>query len=143
MSRRTGWSRWVSRRALVTLLAVLAATALAGVAGARVRRPISLRIEGAFDQAPEGVRPLQTIEVRIGKEKTRRLAVTKILNQGAGPLGATILDEAARYKPAFRLLGDRAQLEKLLAAPAGHRLAITGHLTSDRHVLVSLVEVAG
>jgi hypothetical protein len=140
MANRTGWSRWVSGRALVTLLAVLATAAFVRVADARVRRPISLRIEGAFETPPDGVRALRTIEVQIGKEKSRQLAVTKIVNQGAGPLGATILDEAARYEPAFRLI-DHGRLEKLLDAPAGRPVTITGNLTSHRNVLVSLVEV--
>lgn len=138
-----GSSRCLSRRALVATLAVLAAGSVAAPADARVRRPIALRIEGTFDAAPEGVRALRTIEVQIGKERSRPLAVTKIVNQGWGPLGATILDEVARYKPSFRLLGDGSQLQKLLDVPAGRRLTITGNLTSGRNVLVSQVEVEG
>jgi hypothetical protein len=122
---------------------VLAAAALATVADARVRRPISLRIEGSFDVAPEGVKTLRTIEVQIGKERSRQLAVTKIINQGSGPLGATILDEVVRYKPSFRLLGDDALQKKLLDAPAGRQVTITGNLTGGRNVLLSRVEVGG
>jgi hypothetical protein len=124
-------------------LAALAAMALATLADARARRPIALRIEGAFDEAPEAIKPLRTIEVQIGKERSRQLAVTNLVNQGAGPFGTRILDEVARYKPAFRLLGDAAQLKKLLDAPAGRRLTITGNLTSGRNVLVSMVEISG
>ena len=137
-----------SRRALVLGVIVLGGALLAGVvappgiADARVRRPILLRIEGVLDAAPEGVRPLRTIEVRIGTEKTRSLAVTKIVNQGAGPLGPTILDEAARYKPAFRLLGNSKLVAKLASAPAGGRVVLTGNLTSGRNVLLSSADVA-
>jgi hypothetical protein len=135
------------RRASLRILAaatlvVLAAMALATVAEARARRPISLRIEGAFEAAPDATKPLRTIEVQIGKERSRQLAVTNLVNQGSGPFGTRILDEVARYKPAFRLLGEASQLKKLLDAPAGRRLTITGNLTSGRNVLVSMVEIS-
>lgn len=129
-----------TRRVVVALLAIAALLMLTAPAGARVRRPITLRIEGGFDTAPGGVRPLRTIEVRIGKETSRQLAVTKVVNQSSGALGATILDEVARYKPAFRLLGDASLLARLTSAPAGQRVVVTGNLTSGRNVLLSTVE---
>jgi hypothetical protein len=135
-----------SRRSFVVAVLALAAGALlvwpARDAGARIRRPITLRIEGFLDAAPDGVKPLRTIEVRLGKEKSRMLAVTKIINQGSGPLGQTILDEAARYKPAFRLLGDTEIVAKLVAAPQGARVTLTGNLSSGRNVLLSIADVA-
>jgi hypothetical protein len=137
--------RLPSRRTFVAAILVLAAGVLLAApardAGARVRRPITLRIEGFFDAAPEGVKPLRTIEVRLGKEKTRMLAVTKIVNQGSGPLGQTILDEAARYKPALRLLGDTEIVAKLVAAPQGARVTLTGNLSSGRNILLSIADV--
>lgn len=137
----------MSRRALllsaVALIGALVAELASrpGLADARVRRPILLRIEGFLDAAPDGVRPLRTIEVRIGKEKTRSLAVTRIVNQGEGPLGPSILDEVARYKPAFRLLGDAAIVAKLASAPPGARVTLTGNLSSGRNVLLSSADV--
>jgi hypothetical protein len=135
-----------SRRVLVAAVVVLALGALLAPlereAGARVRRPITLRIEGFLDAAPADVKPLRTIEVRLGKEQSRMLAVTKIINQGSGPLGQTILDEAARYKPALRLLGDGALVAKLVAAPERAAVTLTGNLSSGRNVLLSIADVA-
>jgi hypothetical protein len=131
----------VARRIVVTLLAIAALLALVAPADARARRPITLRVEGGFESAPGGVRPLRTIEVQIGKEASRQLAVTKIVNQSSGALGATILDEVARYKPSLRLLGDATLLERLTSAPAGQRVVLTGNLSSGRSVLLSMVEV--
>jgi hypothetical protein len=135
----------VTARATIALalVAIAGAATVATRTDARVRRPILLRIEGAFEAAPDGTRALRTVEVRIGKEASRQLAVTSVVNLGSGPLGATILDEAARYRPSFRLLGDAAQLEPLLSAARGRRVTITGNLTGGRNVLVSRVEVAG
>ena len=72
MSRIAGDRRSSSRRAVCAALAVLALAALGApprAADARVRRPITLRIEGFLDAAPDGVRPQRTIEVRIGREE--------------------------------------------------------------------------
>jgi hypothetical protein len=144
MNRIAGDRRLPSRRAVRAALAVLALATLVVAprpADARVRRPITLRIEGFFDKAPEGVRPQRTIEVRIGREKTRSLAVTRIVNQGQGPHGQTILGEAARLRPAFRLLGDDALVARLAGAPEGARVTLTGNLSSGRNVLLTVVEV--
>ena len=144
MSRIAGNRRSPSRRAVCVTLVLLACAGLGALprsADARVRRPITLRIEGFLDAAPEGVRPARTIEVRIGREKTRSLAVTSISNQGQGPHGQTILNEVARYRPAFRLLGDAALVARLAAAPKGARVTLTGNLSSGRNVLLSIAEV--
>lgn len=144
MSRVAGNRRSPSRRAVCVTLALLACATLGALprpADARVRRPITLRIEGFLDVAPEGVRPTRTIEVRIGREKTRSLAVTGISNQGQGPHGQTILNEVARYRPAFRLLGDAALVARLAAAPKGARVTLTGNLSSGRNVLLSIADV--
>ena len=136
-----------SRRAVVAAAVLLACATAAAVASrpriadARVRRPITLRIEGFLDAAPDGVRPLRTIEVRLGKETSRPLAVTRIVNQGEGPLGATILGEAARYEPAFRLLGSKEIVARLVAAPQGSGVTLTGTLSSGRNVLLSVADV--
>jgi hypothetical protein len=121
---------------------LLTALALTGTADARrARQPIQLRIEGYFAAAPEGVRPLRTVDVRIGREVTRRLAVRRVVNLSPGQLGATILDEASRFRPSFRFTGDRALIARLEAAPDGRLVTITGNLSSGRHVLLSLVDV--
>jgi hypothetical protein len=143
VTRRSNFARAVVLTALLLVGAMLAELASRpGIAAGRVRRPILLRIEGVLDAAPEGIRPLRTIEVRIGKQKTASLAVTKIVNQGEGPLGPTILDEVARYKPAFRLQGDAALVAKLASAPPGTRVTFFGNLTSGRHLLLSSADVA-
>lgn len=134
-------------RTVVAGLALAACAIMAGVASrpdvadARVRRPITLRIEGYLDEAPEGVRPQRTIEVRIGRDSTRSLAVTRIVNQGQGPHGQTILGEVARFRPAFRLLGDDALVARLAGAPEGARVTLTGNLSSGRNVLLTVVDV--
>jgi hypothetical protein len=145
MSRIAGDRRSPSRGTVRAALALVALAALAAsprTADARVRRPITLRIEGFLDAAPEGVRPQRTIEVRIGREKTRSLAVTGISNQSQGPHGATILGEVARYRPAFRLLGDEALVTRLADAPEGARVTLTGNLSSGRNVLLTIADVA-
>lgn len=144
MSRIAGVRRPSSRRAVCAALAVLALASIVAAprtAEARVRRPITLRIEGFLDAAPDGVRPQRTIEVRIGREKTRSLAVTGISNQGQGPHGVTILNEVARYRPAFRLLGDASLVERLASAPKGARVTLTGNLSSGRNVLLTIADV--
>ena len=144
MSRIAGDRRSPSRRAVCASLALLALATLVALprdADARVRRPITLRIEGFLDAAPEGVRPQRTIEVRIGREKTRSLAVTGISNQSQGPHGTTILNEAARYRPAFRLIGDEALVTRLVNAPKGARVTLTGNLSSGRNVLLTIADV--
>ncbi len=144
MSRIAGDRRSSSRRAVCAALAVLALAALGApprAADARVRRPITLRIEGFLDAAPDGVRPQRTIEVRIGREKTRSLAVTGISNQSQGPHGTTILNEVARFRPAFRLLGDAALVARLADAPKGARVTLTGNLSSGRSVLLTVADV--
>ncbi len=144
MSRIAGDRRSSSRRAVCATLALLALSSFAALprtADARVRRPITLRIEGFLDAAPEGVRPQRTIEVRIGRETTRSLAVTGISNQSQGPHGATILNEVARYRPAFRLLGDAELVTRLAGAPKGARVTLTGNLSSGRNVLLTIADV--
>jgi hypothetical protein len=127
-------------RVAATLL--LAALTLTGTADARrARQPIQLRIEGFFGAAPEGVRPMRTVDVRVGRDTTRRLAVRRIVNLGSGTLGATILDEASRFRPSFRFTGDRALVAQLEEVPDGRPVTITGNLTSGRNVLLARVEV--
>jgi hypothetical protein len=145
MIRIAGDRRWSSRRALCATVVVLVLAALGVLpraADARVRRPITLRIEGFLDTAPEGVRAQRTIEVRIGRETTRSLAVTAISNQSQGPHGVTILNEVARYRPAFRLLGDADLVTRLAAAPKGARVTLAGNLSSGRNVLLTIADVA-
>lgn len=144
MSRIAGVRRSSSLGTAGAMLVLIALAALAAsprTADARVRRPITLRIEGFLDQAPEGVRPQRTIEVRIGREKTRSLAVTGISNQGQGPHGTTILGEVARYRPAFRLLGDETLVTRIADAPKGARVTLTGNLSSGRNVLLTIADV--
>lgn len=144
MSRIAGVRRSPSRGTTCATLALMALAVVAAsprTADARVRRPITLRIEGFLDQSPEGVRPQRTIEVRIGREKTRSLAVTGISNQSQGPHGTTILNEVARYRPAFRLLGDAALVTRLADAPKGARVTLTGNLSSGRNVLLTIADV--
>src|SRR5262245_21637942 len=93
------------------MLAIAACLMLVGARGAR--RPIQLRVEGYLEAAPDGVRTSRTITVQVGKGKTqatRKLAVDKLVNLSSGALGATILDELARYTPSLRLVGDGAAL---------------------------------
>jgi len=144
MSRIAENRRWPAHRAVGAILVVIAC-AVSGVlsrpADARVRQPITLRIEGFLDAAPEGVRPQRKIQVRIGRDETRTLAVTRLTNQGAGPHGQTILGDAARYRPAFRLVGDEALVAKLAGAPQGARVTLTGNLSSGRNVLLTIADV--
>lgn len=139
MSRSRARAATPSRVAATVLLAAFALTATADAR--RARQPIQLRIEGFFAAAPDGVRPLRTVDVRIGREVTRRLAVQRIVNLSSGQLGATILDEASRFRPSFRFTGDRALLARLEAAPDGRLVTITGNLSSGRHVLLARVDV--
>lgn len=133
---------YAPHRALVVTTVLLAALALTGNADARrARQAVQLRIEGFFGAAPEGVRAMRTVDVRIGRETTRRLAVRRIVNLASGPLGATILDEASRFRPSFRFTGDRALVAQLEEAPDGRPVTITGNLTSGRNVLLARVEV--
>jgi len=55
----------------------------------------------------------QSIQLRIGRDTTRTLAVRRIVNLGAGALGVTILDEVHRYRPSFRFTGDRSLVDRL------------------------------
>jgi len=131
-----------STTARIAAALLLVAVALTGSADARrARTPIQLRIEGFFAAAPEGVRPMRTVDVRIGRDTTRRLAVRRIVNLGSGALGATILDEVSRFRPSFRFTGDRALVAQLEEAPDGRGVTITGNLTSGRNVLLARVEV--
>lgn len=126
--------------AIAALLVLAAFFTLAAPSAARRGGPITLRIVGTLDPA-SGARSLATVEVRIGKEMARQLAVDKIVNQTSGPLGSRILDEAKRYKPAFRLVGDEELIAKLTSAPKGARIAVTGSLTTARNLLLSEVVV--
>ncbi|MBM4243658.1 MAG: hypothetical protein FJ148_07575 [Deltaproteobacteria bacterium] len=144
MSRIAGNRRSPAHRAVWAILVLVACAAFGGPsrpAHARVRQTIMLRIEGFLDAAPEGVRPQRKIQVRIGRDATRSLAVTRLANQGAGPHGQTILGEVARYRPAFRLVGDDALVAKLAGAPPGARVTLTGNLSSGRNVLLTSADV--
>ena len=136
----TKTSRRLSRSSGAVLIALTACLALTGARG--VRRPVQIRIEGYFEAAPSGVRSLRTVMLQIGKGKQRAFAVRELVNLGGGTLGSTILDEVARYKPAFRLAGDRTALDRLEAAPAGALVKLMGNLSADRYLLVSSAEVS-
>lgn len=128
--------------ACIAAMLLVVALALSGTADARrARQPVQLRIEGFFGAAPEGVRPMRTVEVRVGRDVTRRLAIRRLVNLGSGVLGATILDEASRFRPSFRFTGDRALLARLEGAPDGRPVTITGNLTSGRNVLLARVDL--
>jgi hypothetical protein len=129
-----------ARVAMLALLVLAGSFTLATPAAGRRGGAITLRIVGTLDPASAG-RALADVEVRVGKEVTRQLAVEKIVNQTSGPLGSRILDEAKRYKPAFRLVGDDEMIAKLASAPKGARVAITGNLTTARNLLLSQVVV--
>lgn len=120
---------------------VAVAIGLFPVAAHAVRRPIQIRIEGYVDAAPKGVRTSRTVGVQIGKGKQRDLAVSELRNLSQGALGATILENAARYKPSFRLVGDDPALRPLEDAPSGTFFKITGNLSANRYLLVSHVEL--
>lgn len=139
MSRSRVLAATPARIAATVLLAALALTATADAR--RARQPVQLRIEGFFAAAPDGVRPLRTVDVRIGRETTRRLAVRRVVNLSPGQLGTTILDEASRFRPSFRFTGDRALVARLEGAPDGRLVTITGNLSSGRHVLLARVDI--
>ncbi|HZR82987.1 MAG TPA: hypothetical protein VFD92_17965 [Candidatus Binatia bacterium] len=129
-----------SRRARAAALIAVAALALVGARAAR--RPIQIRIEGYLDEAPAGAPRSRVLIVQFAKGEKRTLAVSRIVNLGSGVLGATILDEAARYKPSFTLVCDAPTLQRIEAAGRGTAVKITGNLSGHRYVLVSTVELS-
>jgi hypothetical protein len=127
----------VRRRAASVGLALVACLLL----GARARVPIRLRFEGYLDAPKGSVRPMRDISIQIAKGEPRRLAVTSVVNLAGGALGASILDQIAHYKPALRVVGDRALLDRFAAARPDQLVKLTGNLTAGRYFMVSAVDV--
>jgi hypothetical protein len=103
--------------------------------------PIRLRFEGYLDAPKGSVRPMRDISIQIAKGEPRRLAVTSVVNLAGGALGASILDQIAHYKPALRVVGDRALLDRFAAARPDQLVKLTGNLTAGRYFMVSAVDV--